>query len=288
MIRIALLGNSHIFAWKRAWNLIGRAYPEVDLVFFAAAGTQLECCEPEGDRLVFKREDVARWIELTSGGPRELVAADYDAFCVVGLSFGIYPVTQLYWYWRADSHQGKDDRFRLVSDACFQDAVDDLLKGSLAMTIVGRLRRITDKVIWLAPQPAPSEIIRTSDYSPVRPKFATAATDAPSLRAAYEEASRRLAADDLIVLEQPRATLASPILSKDKYRNPIGATPDFFHLNDAYGKLVIWEFLSRLDPSLDREGAGNWPDGLLRLADPLLGALQNALFHASIRRSPKS
>lgn len=287
MMRIALLGNSHLYAWKRAWNLIGRAYPEVDLVFFAAAGRQLECCEPEGDRLVFKREDVARWIELTSGGRRELVPADYDVLCVAGLKFGMNPVTVLHSGWRADSHKAKEGSFQLVSDACFQDAVDDLLSGSLAMTLVGRIRRITDKAIWLVPAPAASEAVLTSDQSPWGVRFAGATTDAASLRAAYEKASGRLAAEDLIVLEQPKATLASPILSKDEYRNPGGTKPDFFHLNDAYGKIAIREFLSRLDPSLDGEGAGDSSGGLLRRANPLLGALRNTLFHMSVRRSPK-
>jgi len=154
MMRIALLGNSHLYSWKRAWNSLGRAYPDVDLVFFAARGAQLECCEPQGDRLVFKREDIARWIEVTSGGRRELVAADYDALCVVGLGCGVRAVTALYPRWRADSHQGDQGRFQLVSDACFQDTVVDRLNASPAMVLVGKLRQITDKVIWLAPAAA--------------------------------------------------------------------------------------------------------------------------------------
>jgi hypothetical protein len=287
MIRIALLGNSHLYAWKRAWDSLGRAFPGVELVFFAAQGRQLECCEPQGDRLVFKNEEVERWIAVTSGGRRELVPADYDVLCVAGLEFGVNAVIGLYARCRADSHEGKEGRFQLVSDACFQDTVDDLLRGSLAITLVGRLRRITDKAIWLAPGPAPSETVLTSDQSPWGVRFAGATADAASLRAAYEKASGRLAAEDLIVLEQPKATLASPILSKDEYRNPGGTKPDFFHLNDAYGKIAIREFLSRLDPSLDGEGAGDSSGGLLRRANPLLGALRNTLFHMSVRRSPK-
>lgn len=289
MTRIALLGNSHLYSWKRAWNSLGRAYPDVDLVFFAARGAQLECCEPQGDRLVFKREDIARWIEVTSGGRRELVAADYDALCVVGLGCEVTTVAGLYSRWRADAHKGKEGRFQLVSDACFLDAVGDRLKASSAMVLVGKLRQITDKVIWLAPTPAPSEIILTLDDLPVGIEIAAAASDAPSLRATYDEACRRLAAENLILLEQPRATLASPLLSKKEYglRNWT-TTPDWMHLNDAYGKMVIREFLSQLQPSLDGQGVGDSSGRLLRLADPLLGAVRNALFHMAIRRSPKS
>ena len=60
------------------------------------------------------------------------------------------------------------------------------------------------------------------------------------------------------------------------------------HLNDAYGKMVIREFLSRLQPSLDGQRAGDSSGRLLRIADPLLGAVRNTLLHMSIRRSPKS
>ena len=292
MIRIALLGNSHLVNWKRAWKSLGKAYPDVEFVFFAAPGRQLQCCEPQGDRLVFKREDVARSLEITSGGRRELVPADYDALCVVGLGYGIDSVTELYSRWRADSHKGQEGRFRLVSDACFQDAVADRLNVSLAMALVGGLRQITDKVIWLAPVPAPSEIVLTLDKSPEGIEMAAATTDAPALRAAYEEACRRLAAENLIVLQQPKATLASPLLSKDEYRrpnrNPSETTPDWSHLNDAYGKITIREFLSRLQPSLGGQSAGASSGGLLRLANPLLRALRNKVLQLSIRRSSKS
>ncbi len=287
MIRIALLGNSHIDNWKRAWNSLGRAYPDVDLVFFAAPGTQLECCEPQGDRLVFKSEEVTRWVEVTSGGRRELVAADYDALCIVGLGAGVRAVTSLYSGWRADSHKGKQGRFQLVSDACFQDAVTDRLNASPAMTLVGRLRQITDKAIWLAPTPAPSEIVLTLDKSPEGIEMAAAATDAPSLRAAYDEACRRLAVENLILLEQPKVTLASPLLSKKEYRRRNWTTPDWMHLNDAYGKIVIREFLSRFQPTLDGQSAGGSFGSLMRLANPLVGVLRNKVLQLSIRRSSK-
>lgn len=288
MIRIALLGNSHLENWKRAWNSLGKAYPDVELVFFGAPGAQLECCEPQDDRLVFKNEDVARFVEITSGGRRELVAADYDTFCVVGLGWGVRAVTTLYSGWRADAHKGKEGTFQLVSDACFQDAVGDRLNGTPAMGLVGKLRQITNKAIWLAPTPAPSEIILTLDKSPEGIDMAAAATDAPSLRAAYDEACRRLAAENVMVLEQPTATLATPLLSKKEYRRPTWTTPDWTHLNDAYGKIVIREFLSRLDPSLGGRSDGDSSGSLLRLAEPLLGTLRDKVLQLSIRRSSKS
>jgi hypothetical protein len=288
MIRIALLGNSHLENWKRAWNSLGKAYPDVDLVFFAAPGPQLECAEPRGDRLVFTSDEVARWLEITSGGRRELIAADYDAICVVGLGCGVRAVTSLYSGWRADAHKREEGRFQLVSDACFQDAVFDRLTASPAMVLVGKLRRITDKAIWLAPTPAPSEIILTQENVPQGVEMAAAAADASSLRATYDEACRRLAAETLMLLEQPKATLASPILSKKEYRRRNWTTPDWMHLNDAYGKIVIREFLSRLHPAPDRESAGDPPGIAPRLASPLLGALRSKFSALSLRRNSKS
>jgi len=287
MIRVALLGNSHLVNWRRAWRTLGAAYPDVEFVFFAAPGEQLRCCEPQGDRLVFTREDVARLVEITSGGRSELIPADYDVLCLVGLGSGVEDVMLLYSRWRADAHQSREGRFRLVSDACFQDAVADRLNASLAVALVGKLRQITDKAIWLAPVPAPSEIILTLEDGPANIGLAAAAPDALPLRAAYDEACRRLAADNLIVLEQPKATLASPLLSKDEYRRPSKTAPDWSHLNDAYGRIAIREFLARLDPSLDGQGAGEPSGRRRRLAGPLLAALWSRVSQVSVRRISK-
>lgn len=288
MIRVALLGNSHIFNWKRAWTSLGKVYPGVEFIFFAAPGAPFAHCEPQGDRLVFTNEDVARWVKRTSGGRREMVVADYDAFCVVGLGCEVRAATSLYSGWRADSHKGEQGRFLLVSDAFFLDVVCDRLKASAAMALVGKLRQITDKSIWLAPTPAPAEVVLTLDKPPEDIEMAAQAIDAPALRAAYDEACRRLATGNLILLEQPKATLASPLLSKDKYRHPTWTKPDWIHLNDAYGRIVIREFLSRFQPSLGGQDAGDSSGNFLRLADPILGALRSTFSQLSTRRRSKS
>jgi hypothetical protein len=287
MIRIALLGNSHLHNWKRAWNSLSKAYPEVEFVFFAAPGRQIMSCEPRGDRIVFTSEDVTRCIEITSGGRREAVVADYDAFCVVGLACDVRSVVGLYSTWRADSHKGEEGRFEPISDACFQDAVVDLLKVSLAMELVGKLRQITNKAIFLVPAPAPAETILRLDTPPDGIDLAAAATDALSLGAAYDEALRRLAADDLMVLEQPKETLASPLLSKTEYRQRSWMRSDWQHLNDAYGELMIRALLSRFEPSLgDRTADGSSRSHVLP-ANPLLAALRSRFSQLAIRRSSK-
>lgn len=254
MTRIALLGDSHLANWKRAWDSLGSEHAGVDLVFFASAGTRLDCVQPRGDRLIFENEDVAQWIEVTSGGRRELVVADYDALCVVGLRFGVRAVTDLYARWRADSHHGQEGRFHLISDACFQDAVCDRLNASLAMVLVRKLRSITDRPILLGAQPAPSEVVLTLDKCPQGLLQATAANDVLALRTAYDEACRRLATDNVIVLDQPSSTLASPVLSYDEYRRDSETTPDWMHMNIAFGEIALRELLSHLQASFEREG----------------------------------
>lgn len=251
MIRIALVGDSHLANWKRAWDSFGKACTDIDLVFFAAAGLRLQCCQPRGDRLVFEDEEVARWMEITSRGRRELVPADYDVVCVVGLRFGVRTVMDLYARWRADAHQGNEGKYQVVSDACFQQTVSDRLNASSAMILVRKLRQTTDKPIWLAVQPAPSEIVLTLEKFPKGLQWATAANDAPSLRATYQEVCRRLAEQDVIVLDQPAATLAAPLVSKDEYRRPSETGVDWTHLNDAYGEIALRELLSQFQPGLD-------------------------------------
>ena len=118
------------------------------------------------------------------------------------------------------------------------------------------------------------------------------ATIIPTARATQltmnREGIRRLAAEDLVLLEQPKATLASPLLSKNEYRRANWTKPDWMHLNDAYGKIVIRELLSSFQPSLADQSAGDSSGSFLRLADPILGALRSRLSQLSTRRNSKN
>lgn len=246
MIRVALIGDSHLSNWKRAWDLIANNHPGVELVFFGAAGTRLACCAPRSDRLVFEDDDVARTVEATSGGHREVVAADYDAICIIGLRFGVRVMTDLYPRWRTDSHQGKEGSFHLVSDACFFDTLSDRLKDSPAMLLVHKLRSITDKLILMAVQPAISEAMLTLPDRQPGLRLAMAAGDDNSLKATFRDACRHLESSNLIILDQPEETLASPLLSKDMFRRESEGELDWAHMNDAFGELALRDLLSHL------------------------------------------
>lgn len=245
MSRLALLGDSHLANWKRAWPLVAPEFPNVEPVFFAAAGSGLEGCQPKSDRLVFEGEELANMIQRSSGGHRELVVADYDAFCVVGMKFGIRTVVELYARCRADSHRRQDGRFQLVSDACFLDTACDRLNASPAMLLVRKVRSISDKPIFLAARPAHSESVLDDErYRSTR--LMLEAGDAPALRTTYAEASQKLAGSGVVILDQPTATLASPVLSNRVYEREGGDVPDVSHMNDAFGEMAVRELLTHL------------------------------------------
>jgi hypothetical protein len=284
MSRLALLGDSHLSNWKRAWPLVGAEFPTVEPVYFAAAGKGLEGCQPKSDRLVFESEELANMIQLTSGGRRELVVADYDAFCVVGLRSGVRIAIELYARWRADSHRRQDGRFQIVSDACFLDTVYDQLDASLAMTVVRKLRSITDKPIFLAARPAYSEnALDDARFNDM--KVALDAGDAQALRATYDTATRRLTDSGVVILDQPGVTLASPVLSKSVYQREGGDVPDVLHMNDAFGEIAVRELLARL---LSEVPAMTAPDAAVGREAPKAGERgdrQEPSFWTSLKRS---
>lgn len=245
MRRLALLGNSHLAAWKLGWDEIGESFANISITFFAANGDRLTDFRVAGDRLLITDKSIADLVELTSGGKREIVAADYDAFGIVGLNFGISAVSALYSRWRSDSHTDRSGRFTIVSDDCFQCTVSDILRATPAIDLALKLRSLCRKPIYLGVQPAPSEAVlrlKPSSYH-----TAGASGDDVLLRKAYQAAWPSMAVDNMIVVDQPASTLASPLFSKEAFQRGRSHVADLTHLNQAYGVVALTAMLSHID-----------------------------------------
>lgn len=253
MIRVAVLGNSHLAAWKLGWGQVRHDNPDFELTFFGSPAATLSCLRPENGRLVPDDKSTADYLALTSGGQREIVVADFDYFCLVGLGHHIQCVMQLYTNWRADSHNGKSGEFSLVSDAVFEAAALGLVRRTLAMGLVEKLRSLTQVPMFLAAAPAPSEgIVQTAHkFAPVFRLILEAGDDA-AVASTFKRASQAIERPYLTVLDQPSFTLACPILTKADFSTGAVAMDrplsnwDQHHMNPAFGAAHLNVMLDRI------------------------------------------
>ncbi|SEN55564.1 hypothetical protein SAMN04489859_100985 [Paracoccus alcaliphilus] len=142
MIRLCVLSNSHSAALKLAWDEMSADHPDIALTFFAARGGRIGKLQVRGDELVPLDDILADQIALTSGGKRSVRPNDYDAFLVYG-------------YGKAQLKGGGAARF----SSAFADRVtiERARKRLLSERLLIRLRKITDKPVFICPCPLPTQ-----------------------------------------------------------------------------------------------------------------------------------
>jgi hypothetical protein len=251
MARIAVIGNSHIGAWKAGWDTICIKHPSHSITFFGSRGLTLETLEPRGDRLVTGDAKVLRFFAITAG-KQEILARDHDVFVIVAL--GISPtalVSDIYNFYRADSHRGREGNFTPVSDAEFVAAAVDLFVRSVAVKTARKLRRIGVRCIFFAPQPFRSaDAPATVDHS--RPRLISSGDDT-RLAATFAETCRVIERYGTI-LPQPAATRDGSFYTKAEFREAAksivpGRQPkasNTSHMNSVYGEWCLSELLARI------------------------------------------
>jgi hypothetical protein len=100
VIRLCVIGNSHLAAYKLGWDAltaagdpVGRA---VRPTFFGAPRDGLRQVKQEAGRIIPTRRDIAEGFARMSGGHREIVLAEYDAVFLVGLSLSVKRILRFY------------------------------------------------------------------------------------------------------------------------------------------------------------------------------------------------
>jgi len=92
--RVCLVGNSHLGALKRGWDLIEHEYPTVLVDMFGAPGRAFGgIVVEEGKVQTTERKAAASF--LATGGREEIILADYDLIVVVGGSMWLYQMANL-------------------------------------------------------------------------------------------------------------------------------------------------------------------------------------------------
>ena len=147
-MKLCIVGDSHLAAFKNGWNQISSEFQNVNITFFGSQGASLSCLEAENGALVPRNSLIADRLAFTSGGLKEVRAADYEHCLLVGLGLLVPRL---------------DERH---SGAFVDRALSDAINLSLSMRTAKRWRSISEAPISVVhtPLPAPSKNEEPSLY----------------------------------------------------------------------------------------------------------------------------
>lgn len=250
MRRICVLGNSHAAAIALGWKEVRDRYAGTSLTFFALPRDRLGGLKVEGGALVPDTAELASQLGKMTGGDTRVNAESFDAFWLCGLGFGIRPSYAVFQNFWAEFEQS-DVKRAPISNACLAATIAGALRRTLASKLATKLKRISDHSISIIPSPMASvaalEARDDERYEVLRRLVMDKHEDAFST--VLQRAYGMLGDGQIRVVLQPSVTLASPLLSHDRYsRGSVRLTAefdqqhpaeDFEHMNALFGAKVI-------------------------------------------------
>jgi len=243
MMSVCLIGDSHIGALLLGWRTIRDEFPEVQITPFGAPRDLVGELNVSDGRLVCPDTRLRRHFARLSGGA-DAITGDYDRYLVCGVGWGIRFLLAAIGKFRSED-QVTDDRIPLSED-CYARAMAGLLRDSLSMQTVTKLRQITSRPIGVIPVPMPGEAARSPIY-----KRLCDSGDAQKIASHFMSAAMIVAKEaGAEFLQQPPETLSNPIQTllfykRDAVRLFVGnldtehGEKDYQHMNAAYGELVL-------------------------------------------------
>lgn len=253
MKMIAVIGNSHIAALKLGWDARRSDFAGVELRFFGTPADNIENISVSEGRLVPRTPRVREDFVKISGG-YDSIDANYDGYLICG-QFGIKKLQRLCGDYRAEGYL-RDQRVP-ISDECFAECLYSGLRDAGSIGIVEKLRMITDAPVTVMHQAMRSDEDVESPLARV-----SATSDAAKIRETFMAASERLAREfGFELFPQPPSTLSGPLQTKSVYArgsvrlagglSKVHPSDDYWHMNAAYGALVLGEWLDSALPALN-------------------------------------
>ncbi len=142
MIRVCIIGNSHVAALKHGAESLCKRHPDLQLGFFAARSNKTGGLAVADGVYRPTNDALADQLALTSGGQREIDPTDWDAFLIYG--FGGRPQP-------GDFAKGLSRNFR-------RDLFAQRLSRSLLPQHLKALRELTDAPVFAALAPLLAQI----------------------------------------------------------------------------------------------------------------------------------
>ncbi len=229
-MKICIIGNSHVGALKRGWDRIAPKHPGTEITFFAHRANGMAGLKVAGNSLVPGNEMLKNAIHFTSGGLERITPADYDAFLIYGLK----------------ACPNFANRKQFISSPASRQALVDLTKGRLSFKLLGMLRPLTDRILYIGHDPLAAAGEVRSDGPPT--------SYIEGIAALNETIYRPLGAE---VIAQPASSIVNgrqthPDFGRGSKRLAIGDGRDDRahpagedgHMNDDFGEIWMEAFLA--------------------------------------------
>lgn len=140
MLRICLIGDSHLAALKQGWPSIEAEFPDTEVAFFAAGGDMMLDLVVRGRRLQPSTEKLREILKFTSGrGAR--IQNTFDRYVLCGLRFSIEFAVKL----RTEN-----------GNSIAPDDLYSVYDAAVGPETLRKLRRITDAPVVIVPTPFPA------------------------------------------------------------------------------------------------------------------------------------
>ena len=252
-MRVCVIGNSHVVCWLYGWRALpaSRRGP-FELTFFAALAAQLNSLVRKDGELLPADEPTRETLARLSGGRDSIRIEQYDAFVVVGSMLNFSRVLSCSKHYGTVSRQPMYGTRHLISDACFEDRLDDIYnKSQLAIRLAGTLREMSSAKVILTPTPCISEAaLSQNEYYAACDKERYFGSLYSAFLAQMEKVA---AASGLLWLPQNPETLALPGFTQHRYsveghglnKIEIGRF-DLAHMNTEFGGIMVSDALKML------------------------------------------
>jgi len=240
MNRVCVIGDSHVAALKKGWELIQPRYDGFELTFFAAPAHLAVDLDVADGRLVTSNEKLRQFLKLTSGGRTE-IGPDYDRIILCGFGLSLARLVAVYnREARVTEIMTVDEKLKSVSAEEFLALGRNQIYYTLAFQIVAKLKKITQAPIFVVTNPMPGATGREEFWGKLERNG-----DAPHIVEAFLTVCERVCRETgTTFVPQPMKTRRDGIKTRRRYtlnavRLTAGNNDDGQHMNAAYGAIVL-------------------------------------------------
>ncbi len=162
---LCVIGNSHAAAVWQAWKSGAvAAKPGFSMTVFASHGNSVDLSHRDGS-LVPANQTVSEMFAFTSGGKDRVEIDKYDAFLLVGLSWGVN-LARVLARCSVVEHLAHKPAEIVVSHACLVEIIRALNRRAAALEIARQIRADSKVPILIYPTPFRPETTRSEQDDP--------------------------------------------------------------------------------------------------------------------------
>jgi hypothetical protein len=247
-MKIGVIGNSHLAAFKLGWDILDSKHPDLTLTFFGSPATTMRNFRCEGNELIPTTELLKSNLIWTSGG-HDRITGDMDAYIVIGMGFSFVHCISLFKSHRPFGYYNAiDESQSLISESFFHAAMENTLRNSNALMIIEMLKIISSAPILYVPNPfSTKQVLLNGKY----PQY----NDSKICKRVFEFYNDALVnmLKNVQVYPQPIDTITDQMFTKEKFSrgsiklkkglSSVHNEDDFFHMNVDFGVISLSEIL---------------------------------------------